>query len=133
MQKMLRFLLAALCIVSLGASAQQATRPPRVSIIQLIATPEQFDGKEVWVSGYLQLEPEDTWLFLHRDDAVNGLTQNALWINQDSKYVAEHTDEINCHYVDVAATFKANDKARPHPQRGTLHTIKGIMRVPGGT
>lgn len=39
-----------------------------VSVIQLISTPELFNGKDVRVIGFLHLEFEGDAVYVHRDD-----------------------------------------------------------------
>ena len=54
---------------------------PAVSIINLIATPEQFDGKKVYVKGYAHFEFEGNALWLSATDFKNGIIKNAVWLD----------------------------------------------------
>src|ERR1041385_6933670 len=75
-----------------------------VSMVQLIATPEKFDGKVVRVTGFLSLEFEGVGLYLHREDFQN-MTRNGLWIRPPEK-----TDlNLSRHYVEVVGTFEAKE------------------------
>lgn len=49
-----------------------------VSLVQLLATPERYNGKQVLVTGYLHLQFEDTALYFSKEDAQYG--SNALWV-----------------------------------------------------
>ena len=49
-------------------------------MVQLLATPEKFDGKLVRVFGFLRLEFEGDALYFHREDDVQGLTRNGIWV-----------------------------------------------------
>src|SRR4051794_20900429 len=60
-----------------GSSPQQ---PLSVSLLQLIATPDAFDGKYVRVHGFVRIEHEGTAIYLHREDAELMLTKNGLWL-----------------------------------------------------
>lgn len=52
-----------------------------VSIIQLIATPERYDGKTVRVEGFLHYKFEDSELYLSKDDADHLNGKNGVWVS----------------------------------------------------
>ena len=56
-----------------------------VSLINLIASPEKFDGKRVSVSGIMCMQYEETVLYLSYDDYDNMVTKNSIWIDIDSE------------------------------------------------
>jgi len=56
-----------------------------VSLINLIATPEQYDGKLVRVTGVAKVEFENSGLYLSRDDYKNAITKNAVCLTLDEK------------------------------------------------
>lgn len=58
-----------------------------VSLINLIATPERFDGKVVAVSGFYASDFELSALFLHRDDLLLRNRTNAIWLGVSSNDV----------------------------------------------
>lgn len=51
-----------------------------VSLIQLIAQPEKFEGKRVRFIGFLRIEFEGNAIYLHREDFDHGIEKNALWV-----------------------------------------------------
>lgn len=51
-----------------------------VSLIQLIAQPEKFEGKRVRFIGFLRIEFEGNAIYLHREDFDHGITKNGLWL-----------------------------------------------------
>ncbi len=53
----------------------------RVSLVQLIATPEKYDRLLVSVEGYLSVEFEDFGLYLTHDDYDHLNGSNALWVD----------------------------------------------------
>lgn len=76
-----------------------------VSLINLIASPEKFDGKRVSVSGIMCMQYEETVLYLSYDDYDNMVTKNSIWIDVDS----ENT-ELNKVPVIIEGTYhKVND------------------------
>jgi hypothetical protein len=64
-----------------------------VSIVQLIANPERYDGKRVQFIGFLRIEFEGTAVYLHREDYEWGIGKNALWINIPTG-MSQHTTGI---------------------------------------
>lgn len=77
-----------------------------VSLVQLLATPEKFDKKLVFVEGYYQLRPESSGLFLSKADAEHGIA-NAVWIGTISDSVSSNQIEnVNGAYVRVEGTFE---------------------------
>jgi len=117
--------LTALLACALSALPSRATvgeMPQDVSIVQLLATPEKFDGKLVRVIGFLCLAFEDDAVYLHREDFDHGLTQNALWVD-----VPEKRDEsLSRKYVLLEGTFDASD----HGQMGLFGgAIRKITRM----
>ena len=60
-----------------GSSPQQ---PLSLSLLQLIATPDAFEGKYVRVHGFVRIEHEGTAVYLHREDSEHMLTKNGLWL-----------------------------------------------------
>jgi hypothetical protein len=77
-----------------------------VSVIQLIATPEKFDGRRVAVFGFLALKQEDPVLWLHKEDADNYIIPNALWIFPSDKMRLD-ASAIDGKYVTVTGIFHA--------------------------
>jgi hypothetical protein len=63
-----------------------------VSVIQLIAQPEKFDGKRVRFIGFLRLEFEGNAIFLHREDFDRGISRNGLWVNVPSDMTKHQQD-----------------------------------------
>jgi hypothetical protein len=55
-----------------------------ISLINLIATPEKYDGKLIQVEGVCAFAFEGEALFLTRDDWKYGSTRNAVWANYDT-------------------------------------------------
>ena len=90
----MRFVTATALVVvaaAVAASVQGETRRPRcaiegepcslydASIVELIATPEMFDGKRVRTVGFVHLEFEGNGLYLHKEDWTHSLYRNGLW------------------------------------------------------
>jgi len=91
-------LLASFCQVSIADP--DATSPPKrppncidwsdgtcraywVSMIQLIGSPERYDGKRVMTEGFIHIDEhqrEGKNLYVHREDYLHNLYKNGLWV-----------------------------------------------------
>lgn len=81
--------------------------PQEVSMIQLIADPQRYDGKRVRIIGFLHLEFEGDAIYLHREDFEHGITKNALWVNLPTDMTREQINAVNDKYVICSGTFAA--------------------------
>jgi hypothetical protein len=90
------------------AGAANAADPVSVSMIQLISTPRDFDGKRIIVMGVPRIEFEGNALYLHKEDFDHALTKNALWLtatgDEESAWKA-----LEGQYVLVEGTFSAQN------------------------
>jgi hypothetical protein len=95
-----------------------------VSLIQLIAAPDDYHGKLVRVRGFLNLEFEGDALYLHREDYEKMLTKNATAIIiKDSKLIRK----FNKTYVLVEGLFCKMDGARyAWPWNGLIRNIRRV-------
>ena len=118
-------MLARLTIVffalAIGESVD-ACEPRDVSVIQLIATPELFDGQEVRVIGFLRLEFEGEAVYLHREDFENSVAQNSVAIELSESQ--EHAwRKLNNHYVIIEGRFSSVAKGHLGARAGSLQHI----------
>ena len=103
-------------------SPEQGTRfPENVSMVQLIATPEKFDGKMVAVIGFLRLEFEGNELYLHEDDYKNAISKNGIWVG--TREVKWDADKLNMHYVLLVGTFNASNKGHMSAASASISAI----------
>ena len=72
----------ALLILPVSSAAFPESEPDAeyVSLVTLIANAKQFDGRLVSVAGYMNLEWENSALFLHETDREFMFTKNAIWV-----------------------------------------------------
>jgi len=89
--------------------ASNTNEPIDVSLINLIATPEKYDGKLIRVVGYLNLEFEGNALYFHKEDYEKSLFRNAIWVNFTRKEAIEKTKTFSKQYVVIEGTFVMND------------------------
>ncbi len=74
-----------------------------VSVIQLVATPEKFDGKLISVTGFLVMT-ERALLFLHREDAEHGQASNSFSVIP-SQEMRHSQEKLNGMYVRIVGVF----------------------------
>ncbi|HEY7640446.1 MAG TPA: hypothetical protein VH814_12025 [Steroidobacteraceae bacterium] len=96
--------LIALFILSLSASyATMAAQPLNVSMIQLIATPEKYQGKRVRMMAFLRIEFEGNAIYLHKEDYEQAIYSNGLWI--DLPKAISNDKALTDRYVLVEGVF----------------------------
>ena len=91
-------------LVSTPISAEESEL---ISIIQLIVTPEKFDGKRVAVMGFLRLEFEGTAIYIHQDDYEHGIVKNGVWVSPLNG-MCEKPKNLDQKYVLLEGRFDAN-------------------------
>lgn len=139
----MRFILA--CTAALCAAAQD-TSPhvplprqlcencaARVSLMQLIATPERYHGKLVSVEGYLSVEFEDFGLYLTRDDFEHLNGSNAVWIDfkpgvlkGPAGMTPNDNKDLSGRFVRLEGTFDAQYHGHMGAFAGSMHNISRI-------
>lgn len=129
------FIGAALIALGFGAiSAREssmetetnAQQPTRVSLVQLIANPNEYDGKFVRVIGFVSVEFEGTAVYLHQEDFKYDITQNAIWLEMDF----ERNKKLNQRYVLIEGTFDANHNGHKGLFSGSIKDIKRLQVWP---
>jgi len=117
-----------LLFVSLSSS--KANTPPAspavVSVIQLIATPEKFDGKLISVIGFLRLEHEGYLLYLSKNDYDNVVLANALWVDA-TEDMGKNREKLELRYVKLVGTFRAGHEKRNLYSPGGITDIKNCQ------
>ena len=117
--------LACLLLLGWGAETAADNTVPRaeiVSLVQLIATPERYDGRAVAVVGFLRLEFEGHCLYLHEEDYRHGIRKNAVWVMLNHT-INDRSAELNMHYVILVGTFDAKHKGPMDPYSGSLVNV----------
>lgn len=120
-----RFLaIAFLLYIGLGgwASAEQIKD---VSIIQLIADPQRFEGQAIRVIGFLRLEFEGNAVYLHREDFEKSILQNGIWIELTESQLRS-SRKLNNGYVLIEGTFSASEKGHLGIWPGSLQRVSRL-------
>ncbi len=124
MRYFLCFLLACLILISPALLSQD--RPAPISLIQLIASPEKFDGKSVAVRGFFLVagRPHDVvgcFLFLHKEDAENDLGNSIIVV--PNEMMTKDQEKIDRMYIQLIGTFRAVHIAGTDAQVASIRDI----------
>ena len=129
---MIIFQAALFALLALGGAIVPALaqdQPVRASIIQLISTPEKYEGKIVAVAGYIHLEFEGNGIYLHKDDYEYSLNNNGLWIDL-YECGSPRDDKFTDGYAYVVGRFTATDRGHLGSWSGSLQEIKSCQSWP---
>jgi hypothetical protein len=108
--------------VSVGSSVAPES-PTDVSIVQLIANPDKFDGKLVSLIGFIHIGREQDLIFLGQEDFNHALAQNALWFHL-SEQMGKDWQKLNRNYVSVVGVFSARHEGPYGCPNGGVSSIK---------
>lgn len=105
----MRNFITAITLFFLTVSANASGEVQTVSLMNLIVTPERFDGKEVDLVGYVIIGRERDSIWFHKDDALHENEANSLWLNISEKDVKKY-QKLSRTYVRIIGIFRANEK-----------------------
>ncbi|MDN3725528.1 hypothetical protein QRD02_14175 [Aequorivita sp. SDUM287046] len=100
--------------------------PISVSAIQLISTPEKYDGKVIRVIGFVNLEFEGTALYCYKSDFDNRNYKNSIWLEIPKKGIYELGKQCNGNYVSIIGTFNAQQNGHFGLFSGSIVEIRRI-------
>lgn len=106
MKGMKKVLLMFLSIFLFSSFIQRNPYALRVSLINLISTPEKFDNKPITVKGYYSHRFESTRLYLDEISARNNIYENSVTIILDSSINEEMMKAKDNSYMQVEGYFK---------------------------
>jgi hypothetical protein len=98
------------CLLLVGAPAQLSQeRPQPISLVRLLANPQEFDGKIVFVRGFLLVvgaphDLVDYSLYLHREDAENNLGNSVVVVPNEN--MIRDREKIDRMYIQLAGTVR---------------------------
>lgn len=98
----------------------------RVSIINLIATPEKYDGKCIIVKGFFINEFENRTLFLDKTSAENYLFENGITLIFDSTINKDKLNKYQNQYIEMEGIF---NKAKNNNKNSFTHYISKIYKI----
>jgi hypothetical protein len=126
-------LIAMVCILLLSSLVApiKAEEPVDVTLVQLIANPQNFDGKLIRVIGFLRLEFEGNVLYLHREDYENAIVGDGIWVEVTPE-MKKQSKALNMHYVLLQGIFSSDERGHMGMWSGTIKKIRRAeLWVPG--
>jgi hypothetical protein len=123
---MLKFLLMLFAALVLLPASASPTDIRDVSMIQLIANPERYDGSPIRLIAFMHLEFEGDALYLHREDYEKSLHENAIWIRLTDEQMRT-SQKLSGGYVLVEGTFRAKDRGHFGMFAGSVDNIARIQ------
>ncbi len=116
--------IAVICIIGiLLTGPMKAEERINVTLVQLIANPEKFNGKRVRVIGFLRLEFEGDVLYLHREDYENAILGNGIWVDV-TPAITKQKASLNMNYVLLEGVFSSSDRGHMGMWSGTIKQIR---------
>jgi hypothetical protein len=109
----------------IDACSREVTEPQRISIAALVANPERFEGKPVFVIGYYRSGFEHSAVYLHQEDAAHSITANGLWLQADVP------NDLRNGYIGVDGIFTGLARGHLGQWSGTLCGVSRV--VPWGS
>jgi len=94
---------------SANGESSQVQIPEEISLLQLIATPERYDGKLVAVTGFLCLEFEGNILYLHEEDYKQKIPKNGVRVEMNPK-LKKVRSNLDMSYVHLVALLIPPEK-----------------------
>ena len=110
-----------------------------VSLVRVIANPDQFDGFRVQASGYFHYRFEDCGLYLSKADADHLLGKNAVWVrfgggvrmvtivSLAGRTRVDSLTYFDGKYVTLTGTFDKSDLGHMGAFSGSLKDVDVIL------
>ena len=121
------FIFSIILLASLGCQAANLTES--VSIINLISTPQNYEGKKVRIVGIVKIEFEGNAIYLTPSDLKNLNYKNGLWLTLKNDQVAGFK-KFSGKIVLVEGVFSAKKKGHLRLWSGSISEISRIEEHP---
>lgn len=98
-----------------------------LSMVQLLANPEKYDGDRIRVAGYIHFEPDSNAIYLHREDLEHHIFRNGVWVS-----MSEGTSPEGCQdsYVVIEGVYRARTTGRMSLWSGEITRITRCQKLP---
>ena len=111
-----------LLLLMLLLSGQLFAQVPTVSILQLIATPEKYDGQVVRFEGVTHVEFEGNAIYVSKEHWKAQVSSFAIWMDLKEE-LAKSRQWLNGKYCIVEGTFHAKDRGHMGLFMGALSDV----------
>lgn len=115
-------ILGILATCGLSLAADQAPVED-VPLVRLVVIPEKYQGKKVWVIGFVNLEFEGNAIYPHKEDFEASLLGNGIWLDVPTRLNQQERGARSGHYCLIEGTFDAKSKGHMGLFSGTLKNI----------
>jgi hypothetical protein len=100
------------------------------SLVQVLAHRDRYHGKVIQVKGYLHVRFEDNAIYLSKDDADYGITQNGFWVTFDGDPAAKAASKgLDAKYVLVEGTFNKDNQGHMALWQGTINKVARVYEL----
>ncbi len=109
-----------------------------VSIVELLANPDKYDGKRVLVEGFFRNAFEDTGIYLNRESAEYGVSANAVWVDTSDTRIGDEKEAklrdgmYDGKYVAIEAYYNKSELGHLSAFQGELQHIVRIWELTRG-
>lgn len=117
---------AVLILLSVPTTAEVRFDASNVPLVQLIATPDRYDGVLVRTIGFLWLEFEGNALYLHREDYENAIIKQSVWLDFPGEPTADQR-ALRGNYVLVEGVFNAKRSGHLGLHTGAIEKINRLQ------
>jgi len=103
-------------------------RGTSLSIINLIATPENYHGQKVYIDGYIAIDNDDLAIYLSKHDYDFFITKNAIWLIIEKEKLVKmlSNDTIGNGYYSIEGEFDMNNLGHKSLFSGSIYNITRI-------
>ena len=98
-----------------------------LSMVQLLANPDRYDGAHIRVVGYIHFESDSNAIYLHREDEEHHVFKNGLWVSLTQGVAFEGCQDA---YVLVEGVYRARTTGRLTLWSGELTHVTKCQRLP---
>lgn len=96
-----------------------------VSMINLLATPERYHNRKIYVEGFLHMGFEDNGLYLNETDYKHSITKNSLWVDVSREQANQFAKGQN-RFVTIKGTFNSASKGHSELWSGAIKNVVSI-------
>jgi len=124
-------IIAVLCVIfsCQQSYSQKKDSSTKVSMINLISSPEEYHGKKIRVNAYLKIKHESNAIYLNKDDYRYSIYKNAIYLYVDRDKLEKFLESPYEGYVSIEGIFNKNDKGHLSLFSGSLSNVTNIYRL----
>jgi hypothetical protein len=98
-----------------------------ISMVQLLANPEKYDGNHIRVAGYIHFESDNSAIYLHKEDVEHHVLKNGLWVS-----LAEGVSVEACQdsYALIEGIYRARNTGHVNLWSGAITHVTKCQKLP---